>query len=289
MADRIVGTEYGEQITTEGKLNIGTGNQCVAYDYNPGNEANNLNMDTRDVVNGVSMDTKEALDNVRMNIEDVKKSLRGDTKDNKKVYGHMKDTGYKAMGLRWRPTLNYLGLMLATRVGPSFGHEPVKTSPEQPEPADFSLCILLLMATVFGWWLRGLIGTRLQCISAGSLAWPFSGWIDFSRSSNSMREGPDEVLQGIQEDCFSPQDFPSRMETGLNRRHRRHNNAAEQQPSASSDEQHVRHTAEVRDVRPEVETGRPSRTVQTQAPVKYAWRLQQPPLAEREHGCWVSP
>jgi len=105
------------------------------------------------------------------------------------------------------PTLNYLGLMLATRVGPSFGHEPVVTPPEQPEPADFSLVILLLMATIFGWWLRGLIGMRLQRISAGSSAWPFSGWTDFSRSSGSMSEGPDEVPQGIQEDCFSPHDF----------------------------------------------------------------------------------
>jgi hypothetical protein len=148
----------------------------------PGNTDNNLKMETRDVVNGVSWDTKE-------NEENVNK----DTKDNKKVNDNMKDTGYKAMGLKWRPTLNYLGLMLATRVGPSFGHEPGRTSPEQPKPADFSLAILLLMATIFGWWLRGLIGTRLQCISAGSLAWPFSGWTDFSRSRNSMSEGPEEV------------------------------------------------------------------------------------------------
>jgi len=107
-----------------------------------------------------------------------------------------------------------------------------------------------------------------------------------------MSEGLEEVPQRIQEDRFSSQDFTSSMGTGLNRRHRRHDNAAEQQPSASSDEQHVRHTAEVRDVRQEVETGRPSITVQTQAPVKYAWHLQQPrfkPLADREHGCWVSP
>jgi len=158
MVDRIVRTEHGEQIINEGKLNIVTGKQWVADDYHPGNEANNLNMDTRDVVNGVSMYTKEVVDNVRMNIEDFKNSLSGDTKHNKKVYGHKKDTGYKAMGLRWRPTLNYLGLMLATRVGPSFGHEPVVTPPEQPKPADFSLVILLLMAIIFGWWLRGLIG-----------------------------------------------------------------------------------------------------------------------------------
>jgi hypothetical protein len=72
-----------------------------------------------------------------------------------------------------------VGLMLATRVGPSLGHEPVKTSSEQPEPTGFSLCILFLVTTVFGWWLRGLIGTRLQRISACSLAWPLSGWINF--------------------------------------------------------------------------------------------------------------
>ena len=81
------------------------------------------------------------------------------------------------------------------------------------------------------------------------------------------------------------------MDTGLSRGHRRHDKAVEEQSSASSDELHVRHTAEVGDPRPGAETGTPARTVQTQAPVRFAWHLQQPrfkPLADREHGCWVS-
>ena len=108
--------------------------------------------------------------------EHDKQGVVDDYNPGNEVHGHMKDTGYKAVGLRWQPTLNYLGLMLATRVGPSLGHELVKTSSEQPEPTGFSLCILLLVATVFGWWLRGLIGTRLQRISACR---PLSGWINF--------------------------------------------------------------------------------------------------------------
>ena len=77
------------------------------------------------------------------------------------------------MSLKWRPTLNYLGLMLATRVGPSLGQEPVATPPEQSEQPDFFLRILLLMATIFGWWLRGVLELKLQRIRAGSLEWLF--------------------------------------------------------------------------------------------------------------------
>ena len=74
---------------------------------------------------------------------------------------------------------------------------------------------------------RDKIATH-QCVQALE-------WLDqFSRSSNSMSEGLEEVPQRIQEDRFSSQDFTSSMGTGLNRRHRRHNNAAEQQSSASS-------------------------------------------------------
>ena len=91
------------------------------------------------------------------------------------------------MSLKWRPTLNYLGLMLATRVGPSLGQEPVATRSEQSEQSDSFLCVLLLMATIFGWWLRGVLELKLQRIRAGSLGMALWGWSDFSRSSGCRK------------------------------------------------------------------------------------------------------
>jgi hypothetical protein len=132
------------------------------------------------------MDTKEDQKNVSM-----------DTKGVKKVNGILKGRWLQAVSLKWRPILNYLGLMLATRVGPRLGQEPVATPPERSEPSDFFLCILLLIATISGWWLREVLGFKLQCFRERSLNMLVRDWSDFSRSFRRFKKMVSFLLTGV--------------------------------------------------------------------------------------------
>ena len=154
-------------------------------------------MDTEPSANGVSMDTKEYQKNVNMDTTKVQKNASMDTKGVKKVNGILKG--------RWLQGYESEMATNAALLGPDAGHksgtEPrtraVATPPERSEPSDFSLCILLLMATISGWWLREVLGFKLQCFRERSLNWLFRDWSDFSRSFRKFKKMMAFLLTGV--------------------------------------------------------------------------------------------
>ena len=132
-----------------------------------------------------------------MDTTKVQKNASMDTKGVKKVNGILKG--------RWLQGYESEMATNAALLGPDAGHksgtEPrtraVATPPERSEPSDFSLCILLLMATISGWWLREVLGFKLQCFRERSLNWLLRDWSDFSRSFRKFKKMMAFLLTGV--------------------------------------------------------------------------------------------